>query len=226
MAPHGPERQLNLSTHALRYFVAAAQELHFGRAAERLHITQPSLSGQIARLEGQVGVRLFLRTSRSVELTVEGRELLELVRAVLDAHDEILAWSAEVRHRQRPPLRIGLIAAASLTTPILAAARRRIPRARLEIHQLGFTEGVDALLDQRVDVAFLPEPLPSLPTRLCRRQVWTEPRVLVVPASHPLARREAVRIEEMVNYFPYGYPAPEAGEAPFERTHRSGQSDR
>ena len=115
---------------------------------------------------------------------------------MLDAHDEILAWSAEVRHRQRPPLRIGLIAAASLTTPILAAARRRIPRARLEIHQLGFTEGVDALLDQRVDVAFLPEPLPSLPTRLCRRQVWTEPRVLVVPASHPLARREAVRIEE------------------------------
>lgn len=196
MAPHNPERQIDLATHALRYFVAAAQELHFGRAAERLRITPPSLSGQIARLEGQVGARLFLRTSRRVELTPEGQELLELARAVLDAHDEIIAWSSGLTDRRRPPLRVGLIAAASLTTPILGAARERIPRVRLEIHQLGFTEGVDALLDCRVDVAFLPEPLPSLPSRLCKRRMWTEPRVLVVSAAHPLSGRTSVRVEE------------------------------
>ncbi len=85
--------------------------------------------------------------------------------------------------RAHPVLRVGFVATGPLTTPILAMAMEQIPDTRLEMRRLGFTEGVDSLLAGDVDVAFLPEPLPSMPKRLSKIPISTEPRVLVVPAS-------------------------------------------
>ncbi len=87
---------MEFSLHSLRYFIAVAEELHFGRAAETLRITPPSLSEQIRNLETQLGVRLFVRTSRRVELTDEGRELLALARGVMRTHDDVVVWATRL----------------------------------------------------------------------------------------------------------------------------------
>ncbi|WP_019927757.1 LysR family transcriptional regulator [Nocardia sp. BMG111209] len=188
---------MDLSLHALRYFVAVAEELHFGRAAQRLRLTAPTVSEQITKLEAKLGVALLRRTSRRVELTPDGLELLELARATLADHDRIVAW-AERKHRQREPvLRVGFVGANSVITEILSSAARELPGIRLETRQLSFTGGVEALVDGEVDAAFLPGPVPRRPGRLRSLVVDRDRRVLVVPAGHPLAQRDSVGIAEL-----------------------------
>ena len=109
---------MDVPIHVIRYFCVLAEELHFGRAAERLSITPPSLSQQISRLE-RLDVRLFNRSPRKVELTSYGRELLPLARRVYDDHDQVLSWGRSVRRdRDDPVLRVGVVAtgAGTLTT--------------------------------------------------------------------------------------------------------------
>jgi DNA-binding transcriptional LysR family regulator len=187
---------MELATYTLRYFVTLAEELHFGRAAERLMITSSSLSEQIAKLEAKLHVPLFDRTSRKVELTDQGRELLQLSRPVLRAHDEIVQWATGLQDRGRPVLRVGFISAGPLTTPILAAAMEGIPDLRVEARRLGFTNGPHALLDHQVDVAIIPEPLPPMRRQIRKVLLWTEPRVLVVPRGHPFAGLPSVAINQ------------------------------
>jgi DNA-binding transcriptional LysR family regulator len=189
---------MDVPIHVIRYFCVLAEELHFGKAAERLSITPPSLSQQISRLEQQLGVKLFDRSPRKVELTGYGRDLLPLARRVQDDHDQILAWARSVHRDQRTPLlRVGVVAAGAgaLTTAAIAATMQAIPQARIEMRRLGFFD-VDAELEAgRVDVVFAPSPM-LLPPRIRIEPLWREPRVLVVPADHPLANRESVTITE------------------------------
>ncbi|MQY31294.1 LysR family transcriptional regulator [Nocardia aurantia] len=188
---------MDLSLHALRYFVAVAEELHFGRAAQRLRLTAPTVSEQISRLETKLGVGLFRRTSRRVELTPDGLELLALARTMLADHDRILAWAEDKRRRQEPVLRVGFVGANSVITEIIGSAARELPGIRLETRQLSFTGGITALLDGEVDAAFVPGPVPPLPGRLRCLVVDRDRRVLVLPAGHPLAQRDSVGIAEL-----------------------------
>ncbi|QKJ20883.1 LysR family transcriptional regulator [Microbacterium hominis] len=189
---------MDVPIHTIRYFCVLADELHFGRAAERLSITPPSLSQQISKLEDQIGVRLFDRSPRKVELTAHGRELLPLARRVQDDHEQVLAWArATRRDRDAPSLRVGVVAAGAgvLTTQAIATTLQRVPSARIEMRRLGFFDVIEDLDSARADVVFAPWPL-NLPPRIRVEKLWSEPRVLVVPVGHRLADREAISILE------------------------------
>src|SRR3954452_882315 len=189
---------MDVPIHVIRYFCVLAEELHFGRAAERLSITPPSLSQQISRLEQQLDVKLFDRSPRKVELTTYGRELLPLARRVQDDHDQLLSWGRSVqRDRNAPVLRVGVVAAGAgtLTTAAIAATMQAIPNARIEMRRLGFFDLAEDLEAGRVDVVFAPWPM-RLPPRVRAEPLWREPRVLVVRADHPLAGRQSTSIDE------------------------------
>nr|WP_277814887.1 LysR family transcriptional regulator [Galbitalea soli] len=180
----------------MRYFCVLADELHFGNAARVLNISAPSLSQQISRLEGMIGVKLFERTPRQVSLTEAGEELLPLARRVRDDHNEVLQWARSVSSPVTV-LRVGMVAAGAgtLTTAILTSAVQRMPSVRFEMRRLGFFDTIDELLAGSVDVVFAPGPM-NVDERVRIDPVWSESRVLVVPADHPLADRESVRIAE------------------------------
>lgn len=187
---------MDVPIHAIRYFCVLAEELHFGRASERLSITPPSLSQQISKLEQKLGVKLFERNPRKVELTSYGRDLLPLARRLRDDHDLIAAWGRSVqRDIAAPHLRVGVVAAGAgaLTTAAVSATLQKVPNARIEMRRLGFFDVAGDLEAGLVDVVFAPWPLRLAP-RVRTEPLWREQRVLVVPHGHHLAERESVSI--------------------------------
>ena len=177
----------------MHYFVAVAEELHFGRAAERLHIAQPSLSHQIRRLEQQLGVSLLDRTSRRVELTDAGRALLSEGRRLL-AHSE--RTTRLVRSVSAERITIGFYgsAASALLPDLLRSFNDEHPNAEVSVRELRLDE-LDQLLSGGVDVAF---------TRLLPGQAEVElevlahePRVVALPVAHSLSGRSSLQFNDL-----------------------------
>src|SRR5918997_302482 len=167
----------------LRYFVAVAEELHFGRAAARLHVAQPAVSQQIGRLERELGVRLLERTSRRVALTGDGRRLLEEARAALSAVDRVRAVAADLAAGRSAVLRIG-------TTPgvgprlSMAAAKLRadVPDLTLTLVDGTAAAHITALRAGGLDIALVRGEVGS--RDLQAREVWREPLQVLLPAAH------------------------------------------
>ncbi|KAA9157777.1 LysR family transcriptional regulator [Amycolatopsis acidicola] len=182
----------------LRYFLAVAGELHFRRAAQRLWITGPALSQQIRQLEQELGFPLFHRTSRTVTLTDQGRELIPLAQAVVDASDALSDWARE-RKQGKEPLRVGFMAsgAGTLTQEILKAATDRLPHLDVKLVHLRWDEQTQALHDNRVDVAFAREPAETDGLRCT--PVLSEKRVVMLPATHALATRTTLSFTEIAD---------------------------
>jgi DNA-binding transcriptional LysR family regulator len=181
-----------LDLRLLRHFVAVAEELHFTRAAARLYVAQQALSRDIGRLERQLGVRLFTRTTRRVALTTEGERLLVRARELLSLHDQTL----EEVNAHRRPLLVDLLAEGHTPTRVLRAARQHVPNTELiaRFHG-GLSAALHRLLAGGLDVAFgrsegLGQPFPT--QQLTRRLVRLEPLALLLPAEHPLATLDAV----------------------------------
>jgi DNA-binding transcriptional LysR family regulator len=183
-----------LDLRLLRHFVAVAEELHFTRAAARLYLAQQALSRDIARLERQLGARLFTRTTRRVALTPDGERLLGRARELLALHDQTL------QELHGPdggrPLLVDLLAEGHTPTRVLHATRQHAPHAELvaRFHG-GFGAALQLLLAGRLDVAFgrsegLGQPFPT--RQLARRLVRLEPIALLLPAEDPLAALDAV----------------------------------
>ncbi len=182
----------------LRYFVAVAEERHFGRAAERLHIAQPPLSQQIRRLEAELGVELFVRTTRRVDLTPAGVAYLEKARAILAFVEEAAHETRRVAAGVVGRLTIGCVG--SVTYSLLPALSRRLTE---ELPGVDFSfrgemlasEQVEALGNGRIDVALLRPPVAdgSITVTHLRR----DRLVAAVPADHPLAHKKQIRVSDL-----------------------------
>ncbi|MEV6520242.1 LysR family transcriptional regulator [Micromonospora chalcea] len=189
-----------METRELRYFVAVAEELHFGRAARRLGIAQPPLSRAIQQLERRLGVTLLERDNRSVALTAAGSVLLREGRAALDAVD-----AADRRTRRAgqaatggPGLVLATKAGASseLLPKLLDAYAAEPDAVPVEVLLCGIGEQERLLRDGRADVALLHLPFDST-TGLDTEELITEQQVAILPAGHPLARRPHLLMAEV-----------------------------
>ena len=182
----------------LRYFVAVAEERHFGRAAERLHISQPPLSQQIRRLEGELGASLLRRTTRRVDLTAGGEVFLARAREILSAVDGAAEDARRAANGEVGRLAIGFTGSATYEMlPALAGALRdALPGIVLDLRGEMLTPAqVAGLLDGRLDLGVLRPPVREreLEIEILRR----EPLVAVLPEGHRLATADVVPLEQL-----------------------------
>jgi DNA-binding transcriptional LysR family regulator len=184
------------SLRALRSFVVVAEELHFGAAADRLHMTQPPLSQQIRQLEAALGAELFLRTTRSVQLTVAGQLLLERARRLLADCDAIAHEVVRAGRGELGRLALGFpnSAAYRVLPRALALYRNRYPEVGLDLHEMISSDLLVALRSRRLDVALMRASCGMLGPDLECSVAASEEMLLAAPRSHPLALLEVVPI--------------------------------
>jgi DNA-binding transcriptional LysR family regulator len=190
------DEEVGVEIRQLVYFAAVAEELSFARAAQRLHIVQPAVSQQVRRLERELGVQLFDRTSRHVRLTAAGQRLLPEARSVLAAADKTRQLAAEIAAGTQAILRLGTSQglgerldavlsdlardAHALQVRLVAApARQRIAQVRSDVLDAAFVRSVSAV----AGVELLP--------------MWDEPLAVALPATHPLAAEPLVHLPQL-----------------------------
>ena len=182
----------------LRYFLTVAEELHFGRAAEREHIAQPALSQQIRRLEHELGVQVFNRSSRRVQLTEPGRILVDLARDILEQADDAIALVRQAGHGKEGRLRLAYANGSDRGAPATVVDRFRAERPRVEL-TLSTQYDEECRIQLRegaIDAAFFWMPLGDFDDLACLR-VATEPLVVAVAERNRLARLAEVTVEEV-----------------------------
>ncbi|WP_232323856.1 LysR family transcriptional regulator [Catenuloplanes japonicus] len=192
----------DLELRLVRYFTVVAEHLNFGRAAAELHLAQPSLSRQIQRLEQRLGVRLLDRTPQGNLLTEAGKAFLPEAKALL--HAAHLATVTARAHAPVARLTIGYVEDL-IITPAVRELRRRHPQARIDARHLDCQE-MAALPEGRVDALVARVPLPFGTGEVRVVPLYTESRVLVVPAGHPLAARASVTTADLDGHTPYSCP--------------------
>lgn len=182
----------------MRAFVALAEELNFTRAAGRLHLAQQALSTQIRQLEQRVGVQLVERSTRHVALTDAGVAFLEHARATLAQADEAVAAAMSVAHGDHGELTIGLLAVPgfSLTPKILRAFAEERPGLVATLRSMGWAS-VRPLLDEEVDLCLFRPPTGF--DGIEQLVLGSEPRVAIMSASHPLAGRDEIAVEDILD---------------------------
>jgi DNA-binding transcriptional LysR family regulator len=186
---------VDLNLRKLRYFVAVAEGLHFGQAAERLYVAQPVLSRQIRKLEQELGAELLVRSSRHVELTEAGRQLLDEARPLLAAADAASRRVRRAAHGQ-PPLTVGFFIGDPISR-VVRALHSAHPELTVEVVRIYWSDQPAALLDGRVDVAFVHLLIADDGLTLLR--LYSSPRVALLPASHPLAGRDEIRLTDIAD---------------------------
>lgn len=181
----------------LRYFSVLADELHFGRAAQRLAISQPPLSVAIRQLEESIGARLFERNSKEVRLTAAGAALRESARQLLRRSEEIVREARDVASGSAGHLRIGFVGAMLYRglPQALRAFRRRHAGVRISLTEMNSAEQMAELLHDRLDLGFVHTH--RMPQGLQQRLLLTEPFVCCLPARHALARRRVVALADL-----------------------------
>ncbi|KAF1711485.1 LysR family transcriptional regulator [Pseudoxanthomonas kalamensis DSM 18571] len=176
----------------LRYFIAVAEEQHMGRAAARLHLSQPPLTRQIQQLEGELGVCLFERTPRGMELTQAGSLFLEEARNIQSVIERAVERTQRAGQGQLGRLDIGIFGSGILGTipQFVLAFRNAYPEVNVVLHTMSKDEQIEALRQRRITIGFnrLLGPDPDITSELVR----TEQLLLAINANHPLASRKRI----------------------------------
>ncbi len=194
---------MSIDLKQLKYFLAVAEEKSFSRAAERLHISQPPLSQQIMKLENELGVKLFARTTRTFELTVAGKALMQEATDLLAKMRMTVDTIRQIDRGEVGRLRVGIVGSA-MWGPIpslLEEFQTKYPRVTWTIHELGPTLQYEALRAKQVDVGFWREPRldeedlkrDNLRQELCFR----EDVCVALNEHHPLAKQEAIELSDI-----------------------------
>jgi DNA-binding transcriptional LysR family regulator len=190
---------MQLSIRHVRAFVVLAEELHFGQAAARLHLTSPALSQTLRQLEVAVGTRLVDRTTRRVELTPAGHAALDYAQAALTAFDSAVAHMQRAARGEVGDLVVGYVIGAGLELmpAVIRAFERSAPDVDLQLREYDFTHPAAGLDSGEVDVAFIRPPLDL--EGLEYLHLLDEPRVACLPTGHRLAGRKQVRVRDLLD---------------------------
>jgi DNA-binding transcriptional LysR family regulator len=183
----------------LRYFVAVAEECHFGRAARRLFISQPPLSRQIRDLEEEIGLQLLERTRTQVRLTAAGRQFLEGARQTLVQAERTVAFAKQAAEGKTGFLSIGYIPTGDLAVipKVLLPFRKQYPRIELELRSLAVAPQIDELRRERIHLGFLRLPVHAPDLRI--EHVHSETLIVALRERHPLARRPRIALARLAS---------------------------
>ena len=183
----------------LRYLVAVADTRHFGRAAERSFVSQPTLSAQLKKLEEYLGVQLIERSPKRVSLTVAGEEIVERARRILEASDEIVELAKGHRDPLAGRLKLALLPTIGpyLLPNVAGRLRKQLPRLELMLYEYQTDLLLEKLHSGEIDVGIL-----ALPVSMDGLESWElykEPFTVAVPASHKLAQRASIKVDDLSN---------------------------
>jgi DNA-binding transcriptional LysR family regulator len=194
----------------LRYFIAVAEELHFTRAAERLHIGQPPLSQAIQALEVDIGAQLFARTKRSVRLTEAGKLFLTDARRILALSDQAAETARRAERGEAGELRVGFTFSTPLT-PLFAAVinryRQAYPHVTLTLHEMATLRQLDGLTQRTLDLGFIRPPDRGHGEELKLTPMREDPLVAVLPTTIPLAQKNVIEMRDLKGMPFVMYPA-------------------
>ncbi|MER8960332.1 MULTISPECIES: LysR family transcriptional regulator [unclassified Mesorhizobium] len=183
----------------MQSFMAVAEELHFGRAAARLHISQPPLTKQIQQLEQAMGVRLLERTKRKVELTAAGRVFLDEVRAVLHQTEQAVELARKADRGETGHLAVGFIDAAiySVVPSVVQRFAKRYPEVELSLTDLRIPNQVRAVAERQLDIGFVHPPVVHEALRV--ESILVEPLIVALPETHRLASEAEVALADLAS---------------------------
>src|SRR6202048_4280686 len=191
---HSQTMELKLKD--LRYLVAVADQRHFGRAAARCFVSQPTLSAQLKKLEQTLGVQLIERTPNNISLTQAGEEIVARARRILEARDEVAAPARRQRDPRAGKLRVALLPTIGpyLLPRVAPATRKSLPRLQLRLYEYQTAPMLEKLHGGELDVGIL-----ALPVELAgleARELYSESFTVALPERHPLAARDTVRVAD------------------------------
>ena len=183
----------------LRYFVTLAEELHFGRAAERLHIAQPPLSQQIRQLEKELGFELFHRTKRNVQLTEAGHVFLGEVQQIMRQLQQAIQVGRQTSRGEIGQLVVGFVSSAAynILPTILRTFRSYVPGVSIELHELTTDQQLEWLREGRMDVGLLRPPVEE--NRFSCETIFQESLMVALPEAHLLASQSNVCLTSLAN---------------------------
>ena len=186
---------MEVSLKRIKYFVTVARSNHFGRAAKELHVSQPPLSQQIRLLEKELGVDLFVRTTRRVELTEAGRVLYEGARSAVDDLKRVIVRAQSIHHGNAGRLRIGFVSTSTfhVLPETLTAFRNSFPEATLELFHMTSSQQAEAFQKGQIDVGFLRTVPPGVASMVVQR----EPFLVALPVNHPLAKKRLIDVKAL-----------------------------
>ncbi|MBY5355042.1 LysR family transcriptional regulator [Rhizobium leguminosarum] len=183
----------------MQSFVAVAEELHFGRAAARLHISQPPLTKQIQQLEKAMGVRLLERTKRKVELTAAGRVFLDEARAVLYQTGQAVELARKAERGETGHLSVGFIDAAiySVVPAIVQRFTARYPDIELSLTDLRIPNQIKMVTERRLDIGFVHPPVNQKGLQV--ESILVEPLIVALPETHRLSRETEIALADLAH---------------------------